>query len=618
MESQIGYWIQAVLTTCAEIERCSLHMQHARDVYGWRTTQLAELLANDQSGSAWQTGEEGDQVDFEKLYSEGRGDAEASLFRSRFDQWRCSLQLCTQGRRDGATTTCKVTYFAAHPGGVCGAPQWGGQGTSSDGGAGLEAVKKDNLKTSDYPLRVDPLCDMTSRSITTLAPVGYGDQHPVNLTEMNFVTFYMLFNLGLNRYTIQATSNFSHRNQLQARLQDQMLAHWSLKFRTDSEGLQQKETLDSLPKAIRSSISHFLFYPLTDSVYLFCGVSNDLLFQLVLHSRSGFGEYFPPKEDVILQNEAPTDVSILVSGAVVVGEAQTGDVCGEIGGLCYRPQLLLSHVLEHCSGQCWRRNHYPEESPSGAETRYTQVDIYQMGANFVPVAPLLSKHTLTPNLDVTCSNSITSLFGEQHLKELKDPMMEGVLLATEKMLAQGRMDLPLSLCFATLREDDLLLQWLLRRGLDLNESDNNGRTALHMAASKGSESCVLLFLDYGADPNSRVAGKAFTHQNSEGNAPLWEAIMANNEPVVKLLADNVPPYLTATWANLRAPPRAEQLGFTPKYHSPRWRHHAAQEQQFHHRLPRGGLRRECQNSQSLWTKEPILTNRMATDGPLGL
>lgn len=28
-------------------------------------------------------------------------------------------------------------------------------------------------------------------------------------------------------------------------------------------------------------------------------------------------EYFPPKEDVILQNEAPTDLYILVTGAMV-------------------------------------------------------------------------------------------------------------------------------------------------------------------------------------------------------------------------------------------------------------------------------------------------------------
>lgn len=56
--------------------------------------------------------------------------------------------------------------------------------------------------------------------------------------------------------------------------------------------------------------------------------------------------------------------------------------------------------------------------------------------------------------------------------------MEGVLLETENMLARGRMDLPLSLCFAALRGDDLLLNQLLRRGLDPNESDNNGKTAL--------------------------------------------------------------------------------------------------------------------------------------------
>ena len=31
-------------------------------------------------------------------------------------------------------------------------------------------------------------------------------------------------------------------------------------------------------------------------------------------------EYFPPKEDVILQNEAPTDFYILVTGAVVIIE----------------------------------------------------------------------------------------------------------------------------------------------------------------------------------------------------------------------------------------------------------------------------------------------------------
>jgi ankyrin repeat protein len=73
---------------------------------------------------------------------------------------------------------------------------------------------------------------------------------------------------------------------------------------------------------------------------------------------------------------------------------------------------------------------------------------------------------------------IPFLLGGQHLKELHNPMMPDVLGETENMLARGRMDLPLSLCFAALRGDDLLLHQLLKRGLDPNESDNNGRTAL--------------------------------------------------------------------------------------------------------------------------------------------
>ncbi|GFP89716.1 potassium channel kat2 [Phtheirospermum japonicum] len=59
-------------------------------------------------------------------------------------------------------------------------------------------------------------------------------------------------------------------------------------------------------------------------------------------------EYFPPRVDVILQNEAPTDTCILVSGAVdallslfciqIIENASTGEKFGEIGVLCEMPQ----------------------------------------------------------------------------------------------------------------------------------------------------------------------------------------------------------------------------------------------------------------------------------------
>ncbi|CAN6681778.1 unnamed protein product [Malus baccata var. baccata] len=349
-------------------------------------------------------------------------------------------------------------------------------------------------------------------SIITLTTTGYGDFHPVNSQEMTFNIFYMLFNVGLQAYlignmtnlivhgtartrqfrdSIQAATSFAHRNQIPDHLHEQMLAHLCLKYRTNSEGLQQQEALDALPKAIRSSISHYLFYPLVDGVYLFQGVSRDLLFQLVSEMKA---EYFPPKEDVILQNEAPTDMYIVATGSVVVHEAKTGDVVGEIGVLCYRPQMVT--VRTKGLSQLLRLN----------RTAFLNLVQANVGDGTIIMNNFL-----------------------KHLKEMKNPLAEGILRDIEHVLASGKMDLPLSLSFAAQRGDDLLLHQLLRRGSDPNEMDNNGRTAMHIAASNGNEHCALLLLEYEADPNI---------QDSEGNVPIWEAISGKHESLIKLLLDN--------------------------------------------------------------------------------
>lgn len=85
---------------------------------------------------------------------------------------------------------------------------------------------------------------------------------------------------------MRAASEFAARNHLPPRIQDQMLSHTCLKFKT--EGLKQQETFNSLPKAIRSSITHHLFFPVVSRVYLFKDVSHNILFQLVIHPRSYF------------------------------------------------------------------------------------------------------------------------------------------------------------------------------------------------------------------------------------------------------------------------------------------------------------------------------------------
>lgn len=112
--------------------------------------------------------------------------------------------------------------------------------------------------------------------------------------DMFFLLFYfsqrvinynfkcVCFIVAYQRDTVQSASNFAQRNRLPIRLQEQIFAHLLMKYRTNLEGLQQQEIIDSLPKAIQSSVAHYLFYSLVVKVYLFQGVSNDLLFQLVI------------------------------------------------------------------------------------------------------------------------------------------------------------------------------------------------------------------------------------------------------------------------------------------------------------------------------------------------
>ncbi|KAJ9183450.1 hypothetical protein P3X46_007301 [Hevea brasiliensis] len=202
-------------------------------------------------------------------------------------------------------------------------------------------------------------------SIVTLTTVGYGDLHAVNTGEKIFNMFYMLFNIGLTAYIIGNMTNlivhsafrtlvmrdsineilrYASKNRLPEGLKDQMLAHMQLKFKTAE--LQQEEVLEDLPKAIRSSIAQHLFRSTVENSYLFKRVSEDLITQLISEMKA---EYYPPKVEIILQNEIPTDFYILVSGEVDVLTHKNGtqqflsklgaaDMAGEIGVIFNIPQ----------------------------------------------------------------------------------------------------------------------------------------------------------------------------------------------------------------------------------------------------------------------------------------
>ncbi|KAF5472480.1 hypothetical protein F2P56_009197 [Juglans regia] len=385
-------------------------------------------------------------------------------------------------------------------------------------------------------------------SITTLTTTGYGDFHAGNPREMLFDIFYMLFNLGLTAYLIgnmtnlvvhwtcrtrcfrdrvRAASEFAARNQLPPGIQDQMLSHICLKFKT--EGLNQQGTLNGLPKAIRSSIADFLFFPIVQKVHLFQGASRDFLFQLVSEMEA---EYFPPKEDVILQNEAPTDLYILVSGVVhflcrtdgrdrVLGKAIAGDSFGESGVLLNRPQPFTVRTTEIC--QILRLN------------RTSLINVMQANSK--------DRHIIMNNLFQKMKGRDTLGFENAH----KDPeLIPREWLDGEPIggsLSPAGCQDKYSHDYSSMQEardvystgsetieqsETGKCQVFKRSTMDVNLMAEDGQTALHAAVRRGHLEMVKLLLEGGANVNKQDARgwtpKALAEE--QGNKSIFDLLLS--------------------------------------------------------------------------------------------
>lgn len=356
-------------------------------------------------------------------------------------------------------------------------------------------------------------------SITTMTTVGYGDLHAVNTAEMVFIIVYMFINLGLTAYiignmtnlvvegtsrtmefrnSIEAASNFVSRNHLPVRLREQILAYMCLRFKAES--LNQQQLIEQLPKTIIKSISQHLFIPTVQRVYLFQNVSRETLLLLAVDMKA---EYIPPREDVILQNEAPDDVYIIVSGEVelinhsemdqkeeIVGILQPGDMFGEIGALCCRPQAVtyrtktLSQLLKMKTSALIEAMHSKQE------------DYIAILKNFL-----------------------------QHHKRLKELNL-GDLMVDSGNQEDDDPNMSMNLLTVAGTGNAAFLDELLKARLDPDIGDSKGRTPLHIAASKGHEECVLVLLKHACNIHLR---------DVEGNTAMWDAIAAKHHSIFRIL-----------------------------------------------------------------------------------
>ncbi|GAA0174858.1 ion channel [Lithospermum erythrorhizon] len=268
-------------------------------------------------------------------------------------------------------------------------------------------------------------------------------------------------------------------------------------LRFKAESLNQQQMIEQLPRTICKSISQHLFLPIVEKVYLFKGVSREILLLLVAEMKA---EYIPPREDVIMQNEAPDDIYIIVSGEVemiecemekehVVWALKSGDMFGEVGAFCCQPQgftyrtKTLSQLLR------------------------------------VTTTTLIQAMKTRRNDNITMIKNFL-----QHHRKLRDIRLGDLIL--EGADEDGDPSMSVNLLTVAATGNAAFLDELLKAGLDPNVGDCKGRTPLHIAASRGHEESVVVLLKHACNVHLR---------DVDGNTALWDAIVAKNHSVFRIL-----------------------------------------------------------------------------------
>ncbi|XP_021830942.1 potassium channel SKOR [Prunus avium] len=376
-----------------------------------------------------------------------------------------------------------------------------------------------SLKLGDYSYSNFRDIDLWKRyttsmyfAIVTMATVGYGDIHAVNLREMIFIMVYVSFDMVLGAYLIgnmtalivkgSKTEKFRdkmtdvikymNRNRLGRDLRNQIKGHLRLQYEST---YTEATVLQDIPASIRSKISHTLYFPYIESVPLFKGCSTEFINQIVIKLHE---EFFLPGEVIMEPGNVVDQLYFVCHGGLeVVGIAEDGteetvsqlernSSFGEISILCNIPQLYTVRVCELC-----RLLRLDKES-------FTSIlDIY-----FYDGRKILN------NL----------LEGAPRIKQLESDITFHI--------GKQEAELALKVNSAAYHGDLFQLKGLIRAGADPNKTDYDGRSPLHLAALRGHEDITLFLIQERVDINIK---------DTFGNTPLLEAIKNGNDQVSSLL-----------------------------------------------------------------------------------
>ncbi|KAI9174634.1 hypothetical protein LWI28_020378 [Acer negundo] len=353
-------------------------------------------------------------------------------------------------------------------------------------------------------------------AIVTMATVGYGEIHAVNVREMIFIMIYVSFDMILGAYLIgnmtalivkgSKTERFRdkmtdfiryiNRNKLGKDISDEIKGHMRLLY--DNRCIEYA-VLQDIPASIRTKISQKLYEPYIKEVLLFKGCSLGFVKQIATRVHE---EIFLPGEVVIEQGNVAEQLYIVCHGEleeVGTGEddeekflthLHTYSSFGEVSFLCNTPQPYTIRVRELCKLLRLDRQTFLEI-----------IGIYFFDGRIILNNLLEGKDS---NLQSKIEDSDITLYIEKPESEL----------ATRLNCAANDGDF-------------YRLKRLVGVGADPKKTDYDGRSPLHIAASKGYEDIIHFLIEKGVDVN--ISDKL-------GNTPLLEAIKNGNDRVASALA----------------------------------------------------------------------------------
>ncbi|KAM1638248.1 hypothetical protein EV1_015777 [Malus domestica] len=380
-----------------------------------------------------------------------------------------------------------------------------------------------SLKMGDYSYSHFREIDLWKRYVTslyfavvTMATVGYGEIHAVNVREMIFIMFYVSFDMLLGAYLLGNITALIVKGSKTEKFRDKMaeLIKYMKKNRLDrgiskdiknhlrlqyDRSYTEAAVLQDIPASIRSKISQKLYEPYIKEVSLFKGCSLGFIKQIATKIHE---EFFLPGEVIIEQGQAVDQLYIVCHGELekvrrdedseseeLLERLQTYSSFGEVSFLCNTPQPYSVRASQLC--------------------RVLRLD----------------KQSFREILDIHFLDGRIIL---NNLLEGKDVNTRNKLLESDIILYIGKheMELVMKVNCAAYDGDFYRVKRLIGAGADPNKMDYDGRSPLHVAASKGFVDITRFLIEQGA---------AAEMSDKYGNTPLLEAIKNGHDEVGSLL-----------------------------------------------------------------------------------